>query len=969
MRKSKRLARGWFSILAACAAVSTSFGCTWDSSVYDAAAIDEGYVVACAPTLLTDDTGSYFIVGGKRCYETDEEALNINSDDVCKDPDKCFSHCERYRKYWNELINVESDDGKYVSEVCKSDSNDCSSIYEDQNGESVVRSEFSKLVYEGDLRVCPDAYPICVFDKSSEKKEKLSFACMSLCSKDICGKECVDFKTNVNHCGGCGKACAPGVLCNDGNCQIDECRTGQISCNGVCVDPLTSPTNCLAKGNCSDDNPESENYKGFVCTGAKEVCLTWGEGDNLQGKCAISDCSGEETLCATNSNEGNKCININSDDEKNCGACNYACSSHPVPNATSNECRAGECLYQCDTGYINVSASSTASGINCIDPKSNSEYCGATGSEEGQTGEKCATGQVCVDGECVQNSCSGSQTLCSTSAGNQCVEIKGSDTENCGACGYSCESGKPVNTTVDGCVAGECQYQCTAGLVNVSASSTATGIKCVDPKNDNTYCGAEGASATGVACESGKVCVDGKCVQNSCSGSETLCSTSSGNTCINIKGSDTANCGACGYSCESGKPVNTTVKSCSTGTCQYQCTAGLVNVSASSTATGIKCIDPKSDNTYCGATSSSSTGESCGSGKVCVDGKCVQNSCSGSETLCSTSSGNTCINIKGSDTANCGACGYSCESGKPVNTTVKSCATGVCQYQCTSNLTNVGSGNTSSSIQCVDLTSDRNNCGSKGNICASGKVCVNSQCVQNSCDDGQTLCSTGTGNTCVNIKGNDTSNCGACGYSCESGKPLNTTVKSCATGVCQYECATGYENKGSGNTASTIQCVESVVCDAPKCALNGFCFTTSQMTGLNYARTSEGDMTCKCIDGYYMDAGECKMNDNSNCGTKGKACGTNETCVNAKCVCAEDFEFNGYACVCPTGFHEYNGGCEIDSTSDCGEHGNACGTNESCVGGECKCGSNSQCTGYYKCCTRGGDFQCKNDGGNGWTCP
>ena len=711
MRKSKRLARGWFPILAACAAVSTSFGCTWDSSVYDAAAIDEGYVVECAPTLLTDDTGSYFIVGGKRCYETDEEALNINSDDVCKDPDKCFSHCERYRKYWNELINVDSDDGKYVSEVCKSDSNDCSSIYEDQNGESVVRSEFSKLVYEGDLRVCPDAYPICVFDKSSEKKEKLSFACMSLCSKNICGKECVDFKTNVNHCGGCGKACAPGVLCNDGNCQIDECRTGQISCNGVCVDPLTSPTNCLAKGNCSDDNPESENYKGFVCAGAKEVCLTWGEGDNLQGKCAISDCSGEETLCATNSNEGNKCININSDDEKNCGACNYACSSHPVPNATSNECRAGECLYQCDTGYINVSASSTASGINCIDPKSNSEYCGATGSEEGQTGEKCATGQVCVDGECVQNSCSGSQTLCSTSAGNQCVEIKGSDTENCGACGYSCESGKPVNTTVDGCVAGECQYQCTAGLVNVSASSTATGIKCVDPKNDNTYCGAEGASATGVACESGKVCVDGKCVQNSCSGSETLCSTSSGNTCINIKGSDTANCGACGYSCESGKPVNTTVKSCSTGTCQYQCTAGLVNVSASSTATGIKCIDPKSDNTYCGATSSSSTGTTCGSGKVCVDGKCVQNSCTGSETLCSTSSGNTCINIKGSDTANCGACGYSCESGKPVNTTVKSCSTGACQYQCTAGLVNVSASSTATGIKCIDPKSDNTYCG------------------------------------------------------------------------------------------------------------------------------------------------------------------------------------------------------------------------------------------------------------------
>ncbi|MGN1073223.1 MAG: hypothetical protein ACI4VB_11065, partial [Bradymonadia bacterium] len=316
-----------------------------------------------------------------------------------------------------------------------------------------------------------------------------------------------------------------------------------------------------------------------------------------------------------------------------------------------------------------------------------------------------------------------------------------------------------------------------------------------------------------------------------------------------------------GYSCESGKPVNTTVKSCATGACQYQCTAGLVNVSASSMATGIKCIDPKSDNTYCGATSSSSTGMTCGSGKVCVDGKCVQNSCSGSETLCSTSSGNTCINIKGSDTANCGACGYSCESGKPVNTTVKSCSTGTCQYQCTAGLVNVSASSTATGIKCIDPKSDNTYCGatsssSTGMTCGSGKVCVDGKCVQNSCSGSETLCSTSSGNTCINIKGSDTANCGACGYSCESGKPINTTVKSCSTGVCQYECATGYENKGSGNTASTIQCVESVVCDAPRCILNGFCFTFDQMNLLEYTRKSILDPVCVCFSGFIMNSNQ-----------------------------------------------------------------------------------------------------------------
>ena len=81
-------------------------------------------------------------------------------------------------------------------------------------------------------------------------------------------------------------------------------------------------------------------------------------------------------------------------------------------------------------------------------------------------------------------------------------------------------------------------------------------------------------------------------------------------------------------------------------------------------------------------------------------------------------------------------------------------------------------------------------------------------------------------------------------------------MKSCSTGVCQYECATGYENKGSGNTASTIQCVESVVCDAPRCILNGFCFTFDQMNLLEYTRKSILDPVCVCFSGFIMNSNQ-----------------------------------------------------------------------------------------------------------------
>jgi len=61
----------------------------------------------------------------------------------------------------------------------------------------------------------------------------------------FCGDACVDTNTTPQHCGMCGKACTPGQLCQAGACV---CPPGQMACNDLCADLQISPQNCGACG-------------------------------------------------------------------------------------------------------------------------------------------------------------------------------------------------------------------------------------------------------------------------------------------------------------------------------------------------------------------------------------------------------------------------------------------------------------------------------------------------------------------------------------------------------------------------------------------------------------------------------------------------------------------------------------------------------------------------------------------------
>lgn len=78
------------------------------------------------------------------------------------------------------------------------------------------------------------------------------------------------------------------------------------------------------------------------------------------------------------------------------------------------------------------------------------------------------------------------------------------------------------------------------------------------------------------------------------------------------------------------------------------------------------------------------------------------------------------------------------------------------------------------SDQCIDVTSDPQNCGTCGNMCASD-VCVNGACLV--CAPIETVCS----RQCVNT-GSNPDNCGGCDSSCGSGLCSNSQCEATNTG-------------------------------------------------------------------------------------------------------------------------------------------------------------------------------------------
>ena len=288
-----------------------------------------------------------------------------------------------------------------------------------------------------------------------------------------------------------------------------------------------------------------------------------------------------------------------------------------------------------------------------------------------------------------------------------------------------------------------------------------------------------------------------------------------------------------------------------------------------------------------------------------------------------------CIDML-TDRDNCGAAENACGPGFV-------CENGTCMLACPEGMTECEG-------VCRDLVTDIYNCGMCGLTCASGNVCVDGACTPD-CPDGYTDC----GGTCKNLQ-NDPSNCGDCGNACAAGEV-------CLTGGCSFTCPEPYTDcSGSCADLSTdhtncgacgTTCLSGQICDGGSCVpscLAGLTLCSGACVDLMRDRENCGSCAARCADGELCFDGTCTTScpggftncsdvcrdlntDRLNCGACETECADGEVCVSGACevTCASPYTACSGACV--------------DLSNDprnCGTCGTICPDREACVSGTCR---------------------------------
>ena len=292
-----------------------------------------------------------------------------------------------------------------------------------------------------------------------------------------------DFMNNEEHCGGCNRACGPGLDC----------------CGGVCVNTATDSSNCSACGSgCGADTPD--------CCGS--TCTDFQEDEQNCGSCGRS-CGDTETCC------GGVCIDDRSDAD-HCGGCGLACGGTDVCcDGMCHDPAEPECQ-SCDMSCLGGTECCQGS---CVDYATDPNHCSAEGTCPGAT---CGADQFCCAGGCVDEDpthcggcdpCEAGQLCC----GGVCADPTSAAT--CGACDMQCTGTSTPDCCPGGCVdlatdrtsCGTCGNACPGGQDCVEgiccpAGNIVCGGVCVNASTNRSHCGRCGNMCTGL-----NSCVSGVC--------------------------------------------------------------------------------------------------------------------------------------------------------------------------------------------------------------------------------------------------------------------------------------------------------------------------------------------------------------------------------------------------------------------------------------------------------------------------
>lgn len=692
-------------------------------------------------------------------------------------------------------------------------------------------------------------------------------------------------------------------------------------------------------------------------------------------------CSPNMTLCGT------ECVNTTSD-ANHCGRCDTTCT---LPNATAS-CQAGGCrIATCAPGFADCDR---VASNGCETPLNTSSNCGACGAVCNLP----HADELCTAGTCQVQTCEPGYANCDGSPVNGC-ETKLGTTANCSACGAACN----LANAAEACVDGACQVlTCEPGYANCDgspstgcevhlgtltdcascgdacnldhASETCSAGKCKvlscepgyadcdhvaangceTPLGTTTNCG-----ACGQACDlahSSESCVAGSCQVLTCEPGYANCDNSPANGCETPLGT-TANCGACGVSCET-QP--NTIPYCTNGSCQYACKAGYSDCDGlpgceKAGACGPSCSAALcDDNNACTTDFCDSAGQCAHSTMSCSDGnECTTDSCNPATgctftavapgTLCRTDD-NKCTNDVCSTNGQCSHPPLSCDDGN-------SCTADSCDpvSGCINKAVQPGSSCATDGDECTDdICNSAGVCTHAAKTCDDHNECTENKCIPSSGCSFQPLSPSAScasdGDACTSDFCDGHGACTHLGINCDDSNEC-TTDSCIPTSGCDHKPRTGAACASDGKACTTDVCDGTGMCTHPDISCNdgnectddtcnpntGVCAHNNRGFG---SACSSDDLACTLdiCNGF----GTC---------THYSGCSGNETCNGSGfCQCSPPYTSCGDVCT-DTQWDKYHcGSCNRDCTAIYA----ADPSQITCTNGVCGCGTGSVTNGPLK---------------------
>ena len=775
----------------------------------------------CPPAI--EHVRDYVLLGDIECYIDWENSPSLDENRQCQPQDaQCafnLKQCKRYQK-----------DFKALADNSKNQKLTSIGVIVGLDGSI---SPYDASDYGGIENACPTQFPTCTWTtaQTEDSSEITQFGCIQCSgSQTICGFECVDAKSNRNHCGQCNNVCPSNANCIGGICETNgDCDDGRQFKNaaGSCIDydvnhcgldETKQEINCPLSqgwdtGACNIETKQCEAYsckKGFHIDKTTKLCVPDTNaccGDDC-AQCSEDDaevCSGG--ACSDRCIDGlakcddpqtgkAQCANLDSS-LAFCGACDTPCAPDPAKNELETSCQNGICApVRCAQGYHLAQ--------NNICEPDDAKNCGATGYDCEVRINGWLSGE-CIEKQCIPSSC---QTDYHIDADAQtCVR----DTNDC--CGESCETCLGLNK----CSNGQCQSACSQAQTTCNPGTPSE--YCANLASDMSDCGGCGSvcSAAAVSGSAQVTCNDGKCVAYACNPTHFL---ENGECTPNTA----EHCGSRSVACNAPNAYNTCDTSGSAPKCVFECYSGYQKSDDGSRCNNVSNCGGADCTKIEGWASGSCQNGSCVVSQ-CLGGYILQNNscikCAANKQACN----NACIDLQ-TNIYNCGSCGSVCDKNNLSYATAAECQNGACVATfCTSNAyLSDGKCKASSATQCGSASNDCTKIeGWKSGSCENN-ACVISQCIdgyvlQNNscikCGANETSCN----NVCVNTN-TDLSNCGACGNVCSASLFTGASAVSCSSGTCKpTSCNLNYYLYGSA-------CVESDVnnCGAKglKCNLSDF---------------------------------------------------------------------------------------------------------------------------------------------------